>query len=155
MAIGAPRFIQSGERCDAANHPDGYPDVANRPMRDFYDTFGVEHEDDGVHKTSSEMIYSEAVEYIGNGTDDRNIFTSQSQPRVLFILREDTNAPVLKTASMGADETKELGVAAFQANMIQTMAPDSDTIQIGDDVAVNENLIDYVYLLFGAYYGFS
>jgi len=150
-----PRWIESGERRDAANHPSGYPDVANRANMDLYADWSEEHADDGTHKTSAEIIHSEIIEVTGNGTDDRDIYTTQSHPRLLFLFREDTNAPVFRTASMTGDDTKELGVSAFQADMIQSIDPTSDTIEVGADVAVNANLIDYFYLVFGPYYGFS
>ena len=64
-----------------------------------------------------------------------------------MIWRDDTEYPVLYSADMTADNTKELETNAFQSNMIQSVG--TGTFQVGSDVAVNENLIVYKYLAVG------
>lgn len=149
MAIGVPRWCLWTELADYANHPSGNPDNGNRPNIDLYETIGVEHNDDGTHKTSGFLI-SEIYSYVGNGADDRNISLQNANIDIIFILifKEDGEYPVFKSIDMVGDSAKQLGTNAFQTNMIQSITT-TGQFQVGSDDATNKNGDTYHYLIWG------
>lgn len=139
--MAEPRWIQSGERADGANHPQGYADIVNRPTRDFYATFGVEHSDDGTHKYSAEIISGDVIEFEGTGNYEETITPSIS-PKMIFGFRADTTAPILWLLAAGDDKTKLIGTAALQTDLILSGFGD---IILSSEPEVNANGVDYYY----------
>ncbi len=152
MALGqlnTPRYIQYSELRDAENHPDGNEDIFNRPAKDFFTSFTVQHDfSTGIHSETGCMII-EPYTYTGDGVDPQNVVTQNVNLVITFLMiwREDTQYPVFYSSDMTPDNTKELETNAFQSDMIQSVG--TGTFQVGADAAVNENLIDYFYLAIG------
>jgi len=148
--LGEPRYIQYTELRDGENEPNGRPDVFNRPAKDWYTSYTVEHDyATGAHASTGCMVIEEGT-YTGNGVDNRNISLTNSSLDIIFILiwRDGTTAPVLRSTDMAGDNSKIAQVNAFQANMIQSIAT-TGQFQVGTDNAVNQNTIDYYYIVGG------
>jgi hypothetical protein len=137
------------ERRFAANDPDGNPDVANRPMRTFYRILGIQHNDDGTHGTTNQLILEQGS-YTGNATDDRVISLTNTNLLIKLILISGRIAkyPVFCSSIMTADNTKLLGSAAFAADLIQAIDT-AGQFTIGADDTVNKNTETFDYVVFG------
>ncbi len=143
------QWVQFSERRDAANHPDGYADVFNRPNRDIYAVLSSQHSDDGTHKLADFLIIEEGS-YAGNSTDDRvySLTASSLQISFLMIIARGTQYPVLKSADMTGDNSKELETNAFQSNAIQDITT-AGQFTLGDDASVNATGTTYDYIAIG------
>jgi len=142
-------WVRSGERCDAANDPNGNPDIFNRPNRTIYAVLANQHNDDGTHKLA-EFMAVEQGSYQGDSVDGRlySLNTSNLSPKVVIILARNTVFPVFKSIGMGSDETKELGTNAFILNEIQDMTQ-IGTLELGNAATVNATGTTYDYIVFG------
>lgn len=143
-----PRWIQSGERADGANHPSGYADIVNRANRDFYATFGVEHNDDGSHKTSSDSVLEGAIEFTGTGVPNTMIVSPIMSPRFIFGFRADSLVPFIWNSAAGSGNTKIIDQAGtapeFRTDLILSAF---GGIVLSDNPIVNAVGQTYYYLV--------
>ena len=144
--MAEPRWAQWTERRDAANNSEGREDVFNRAVKDFYGTFGVEHNDDGTHKLAG-LLYAEQGTYTGTGAGQIILLTALTFTiKFLLISRPDTEAPVFISDEMTT--TKQIGTNAFQAGMITDITT-AGQFTVGADAAVDAVGITYSYLALG------
>jgi hypothetical protein len=148
--LGEPRWAQYDEYRDAESQPDGREDVFNRAPKDFFTSLTVAHDySTGAHAETGCMEF-ETGSYSGDSNDNRNIALTNTGLTIVFILiwRDDTETPVVRTADMTGDNTKQAGTAAFQTDMIQSIAT-TGQFQVGTDAAVNATGVTYRYFVMG------
>lgn len=121
------------------NDPYGREDTANKYVKTLWTNFTNEHNaDDGTHKTTG-LVQFTADTYDSSAGDKTISLPSAASGctvQYLEIYADLTQYPVCASADMSANDTKELGTAAFQSDMIKDITTAGE-FTVGQDDAVN------------------
>ena len=146
--MAEPRWSLHGERAVGDGNLSGLPDTMNRAAKDVYELWKLRHNDDGTHKLDG-ILVCEPYTYTGLGTG-QTVSLQNANITIDFIQisRPDTETPVFACSNMAADETKQIGTAAFQSSLITDIATQGE-FTVGSDAAVDAIGVVYSYLVFG------
>lgn len=152
--MATPSWVQDGERWDGANDPTGNSDVVNRPNREIWAMFCVEHDPDGDHFDFNSPAVFESDEYTGNGSDDRDIPLTNPDMDIKYLsiwCSTLTGLDIVEVAfycdAMTGDDTKIADDVIFVSDWIQLLR--TGTFQVGQNPGVNDNGETYHYLAIG------
>ena len=132
------------------NDPFGREDTANKYVRTVWINYQSQHNDDGSHKQVGLAKIADGSYTSSVGDKVINLTDSTLQIDTLIILSDLSQFPVLVSADMTSNDSKEFGTAAFQSNLIKDIST-AGQFTAGQDDAVNAqgSTENYYYIAIG------
>lgn len=147
ISYGSSREVLAG-----VGDPYGRSDTANQTAREFWANLKAEHNEDGTHKVGGLSVIEEGAysSTISGGDKVVSLTNSSLIIDYIMITSDLTQYPVMASADMTANDTKEFGTNAFQTNMIKSIST-TGQFTVGTDDAVNAQATseDYNYFVIG------
>jgi hypothetical protein len=142
-----PTWIEHGDDLDADVSGTG---AGNSVEKFIEDIFLQEHNDAGTHSADPFTARIEHNVYAGNGIDDHDISLTITDLDIKYChVKRNAFHACLHNEDLAGDNTKIDNAAAFAADLIQDVTT-AGQFQVGSSNTVNQNSINYGYLVIGA-----